>query len=425
MPRTDRAVQVGTDRAAQVGADRAAQIGYGLYAAHLFAVFGIALSNVLLALTLLSTPWTVRRRPGELAPAAPLFVALGLYVLLLAGAVVASYEPRVSLRGLTEIFNLATLFLAPLLVRGEKAVRRLVDGLLVVAGVSACVGLAQYLFGYGDLDRRIRGTFSHYMTFAGFLLICDLLLIAAMTYSRRYRSVWRWVALVAINLALLGSYTRGAWVALTVTLTVLLLVRAPRLLWAYVPAAVLFILLAPVPLLQRATSIVDLRDSSNYDRLCMASAGLTMVAERPLFGIGPQLVKHRYAIYRPGTAPRYQIPHLHNNFLQLAAERGLPALASYLAMTLVSAGLAWRRFVREGGRQGPRADLWAGVLLALFAFNVAGLFEYNWGDTEVQRPLLFVLALPFCLVAGNAAGDMAGNASDPASDRARGEAESR
>ena len=40
------------------------------------------------------------------------------------------------------------------------------------------------------------------------------------------------------------------------------------------------------------------------------------------------------------------------------------------------------------------------MILALFAFNVAGLFENNWGDTEVQRPVLFLLALPFCLAAG-------------------------
>ncbi len=35
---------------------------------------------------------------------------------------------------------------------------------------------------------------------------------------------------------------------------------------------------------------------------------------------------------------------------------------------------AWRRLRREGGIRGPRADLHLGVLLALVAFNVAGLF---------------------------------------------------
>jgi len=379
---------------------RAGRAAFWLYAAHLYTVFGIALSNILLGLTLLVTPWALRRRPVDRAALAPLWVPLGVYILTLFGAIAASFEPRVSARSATEVFNLATLYLAPLLARGERNVRRLVDGVLLVAGLSACTGLAQYLFGYGDIDRRIRGTFSHYMTFSGFLLICDLLLIASMVWSDRHRQVWRWVALAAINAALVGSYTRGAWVALGCALTALLLARAPRLLLAYVPAALLFIVLAPVPLLTRAASIVDVRDSSNYDRLCMASAGLTMIADRPLFGLGPEQVQRRYSLYRPPTAPRFRVPHLHNNFLQLAAERGVPALLAFLALIAASFTVSWRSFVREGGRTGPRADLHAGVMLALFGFCVAGLFEYNWGDTEVQRPLLFVLALPFCLRAG-------------------------
>jgi O-antigen ligase len=189
-------------------------------------------------------------------------------------------------------------------------------------------------------------------------------------------------------------------VALALSLTVMIAFRVPRLLAAYVPAAVLFIALAPVPILHRVVSIADLRDASNYDRLCMLEAGFTMVRQRPVFGVGLDLVKRYYPIYRAPAAPRYEVPHLHNSMLQLAAERGLPALASYVAMTLVAAVAAWRWFVREGGRRGPRADLYVGMILALLAFNLAGLFENNWGDTEVQRPVLFLLALPFCLHAG-------------------------
>ena len=100
----------------------------------------------------------------------------------------------------------------------------------------------------------------------------------------------------------------------------------------------------------------------------------------------------------PGhLAPRFEVPHLHNSWLQIAAEQGLPSLAAYLALTVASAAVAWRAFVREGGHRGPRADLHVGVLVALLAFNLAGLFENNWGDTEVQQPILFVLAIPFCL----------------------------
>jgi O-antigen ligase len=319
---------------------------------------------------------------------------------------VASYDPRTSVKSLSELFTLAALPLAPLLVRGEDRVRRLVDGLIAVAALLACAGLAQYLIGYGDINNRIRGPFSHYMTFSGVLLIADLLLIATLVTSgssERRRSLWRWAALAVINVALLGSLTRSAWVALGVALTVLAVARAPRLLLAWLPLGVLFVILAPVPLVHRALSIVDLRDTSNYDRLCMVEAGITMIADRPLFGLGPELAERWYPIYRSPTAPRYNVPHLHNNLLQLAAERGLPALAAYLALTAAALGAAWRGYRREGAG-GPRADLYLGVMLALLAFNVAGLFEHNWGDTEVQRPALLLLALPFCLRAGRAGG---------------------
>lgn len=392
-------------------ADRVDRWALLLYGGHLFTLFGLALSNVFTGLAVLATPWALRRRRSLAPPpdAWPLLTALGLYVLLLGAAIAASSDPGASLRAGGEVFTLATLVLGLYLVRGERPARWLVDGLTVVAGLVATAGLVQLFGDYGAIDRRIRGPFSHWMTFSGFLLLCDLLLVARLVcgtraaipagarWWRRGLSHWRWAALAAINLALLGSLTRSAWVALIVALTVLVLLRAPRWLAAYPPAAIVFALLAPAPVLARVVSIADLRDPSNYDRLCMVEAGLRMVAERPLFGIGPGQVKERYAIYRPPSGRRLWVPHLHNSFLELAAERGLPALAAYLAMMAASLAGAWRGFAREGRFAGPRADLYLGAFLALIALNVAGLFEHNWGDTEVQRLALFVLVLPFCL----------------------------
>ncbi len=146
----------------------------------------------------------------------------------------------------------------------------------------------------------------------------------------------------------------------------------------------------------RISSIGDLRDPSNYDRVCMLEAGLFMIDEHPLFGLGPGMVRERYPIYRHPTAPRYAVAHLHNSFVQLAAERGLLSLAAYAWLMAVSFIWAWRRFRRNGGVLGPEADLDLGALMVLVGFNVAGLFEANWRDTEVQRLVLFVLAMPFC-----------------------------
>jgi O-antigen ligase len=242
------------------------------------------------------------------------------------------------------------------------------------------------------------------MTFSGFLLICDLLLFASLLFGwRRLRRrgawalIWRLGALLTVNAALLGSLTRSAWLGVAVGGLLLVALRARRALAAVPVAAVVFVLLAPVPLLHRVLSTADLSDPSNYDRLAMAEAGGRMIAERPWTGQGPDLVVERYPIYRPPSAVRYWVPHLHDNLLQLGAERGLPAVAAFLLLAAVPLVAAWRLYRREGRLAGPRADLLLGAVAALVAFHVAGLFEYNWGDTEVQRLALFVMALPFCL----------------------------
>lgn len=376
-------------------------MGFWLYAFHLFTVFGIALSNALLVASILGSPLLVRWRSPEvrrrLRRSAPLLGLLALYCLLVVLSILFSDAPDISSKGFSELFNATTLVLGLALLRGERDVRRVTDGLVIVGGVVAVAGLAQVLGDYGDLDHRIRGPFSHYMTFAGFLLVCDLLLVSSLLSPERRRQLWRWGVLVAINVALLGSLTRSAWVGVALAVTLLILVRAPKLLWAYVPVAVLIVLIAPVPVLQRIGSISDLSDRSNYDRLCMARAGLSMIAEHPVLGLGPEMVEERYPLYRPPSAPRYQVPHLHNSFLQIAAEKGVPALLAYLGMVGLALARGWRRYRREGGRHGPRADLLLGLMVALVAFNLAGLFEHNWGDTEVQRPVLFLMAAPFCL----------------------------
>src|SRR6185503_20401739 len=111
--------------------------------------------------------------------------------------------------------------------------------------------------------------------------------------------------------------------------------------------------------------IFDLRDESNYDRLCMIDAGLRMVAERPLLGLGPGVVESRYPLYRHPTAPRDRRPHLHDAYLQLAAEYGVLALIAFVAILAASLRQTLVNYRRDGGASGPRVDLHLGVAAAL------------------------------------------------------------
>ncbi len=378
------------------GAFGTSGLGAFFYAGHLLTIWGIALSNLGLALAVL---WSFRHR-GRLSwrPAAAVFLPLQLYVAFLLAAILTSTMPSVSVRELSELFTLCALPLGWTLVRGEKGVRLLYGLLIVMTVLLGLYGIGQYLFtDYGSLDKRIVGPFSHYQTYSGILLIGTLLLLARMAGGGGWRRPLDWLALVVLSLAILLTLTRGTWVAVLFGLTLVLLMRTRRLFVAYLAAllvgGVLFATQAPASWTERARSIVDLRDESNYDRLCMAWAGFHMISERPLFGIGPRMVDERYPIYRHPTAPRPQVAHLHNTFLNLAAEVGLLALAAYLWMMWVVLRFAWRGYQRRAST----SDLYLGVILVVAGFNVAGIFEANWRDTEVQRLVLFLMAVPWCL----------------------------
>jgi O-antigen ligase len=134
----------------------------------------------------------------------------------------------------------------------------------------------------------------------------------------------------------------------------------------------------------------DLNDPTNRDRVAMLQAGTAMIADAPLTGVGPDMVGKVYPAYRvPGAVQRTN-PHLHNVPMQIAAERGLPALGLWLwfigTLTWGLWGLVRRR------RQMALAATAASALVAMLA---AGLFEYNFGDSEFLMLFLVMVSLPF------------------------------
>jgi len=380
--------------------------GFWLYTLHLVTVWGLALSNALQGLTILWTAIRWRRiRPDfqelRAAEADKILKPFVFYLLVFIASVITSYHFRQSLWDLRGLIGLTTLPLAMILVRGERQVRLVYDLLIWTTAGMALYGILQYIFtNYGGLQQRIPGPFGHYMTYSGVLLLGGCLAIARLMTGSRQRRLLDWLMLVMILVALGLTLTRNVWLAAFVVLTIAFFIRFRRWLWAYAGAVVLVFALAASLAPQhwsRIASMVSLEDVSNYDRICMAEAGLHMISDRPLFGIGPGMVQEYYPIYRHTTAHRTDVKHLHNTVLHLGAERGLLSVVAYVWLMVAAYLLAYRGHRDDGGLRGGRADLYLGVLLSLVALNIAGVFEANWRDTEIQRWALFLLAVPVCL----------------------------
>jgi O-antigen ligase len=257
--------------------------------------------------------------------------------------------------------------------------------------VSALYGLWQFRIGdLSDLDHRIHGFVGHYMTYSGLLMGVGLLALAGLLFSAP-RSRRRWFFLLSfllIEATLVLSLTRSAWIGTLVAGLLLLFLKDARLLLAAPLVAAVTALVLPGNVERRIASLVQ-PDTSGWDRVYMVEAGLRIIRNHPLLGVGPEMVSEVYPIYVESDARRHDNPHLHNNLVQVAAERGLPALAAFIGFLAASFVLAIREV-----RRNRNPALAAGALAVLVSGAVAGLFEYNFGDSEYQMLFLFAASIP-------------------------------
>jgi O-antigen ligase len=247
---------------------------------------------------------------------------------------------------------------------------------------------------------RAKGFFSIYMTLGGSLLIVLSLILATFAAGAR---AWRRPQLATGGLAALAlalTYVRSAWLGLGVVVLVLAgLTRRWAVLLVLLAAALLAVAV-PSPLQTRVLSITDRADPSATERIYFWAAGAHMVRDAPLLGLGPGGVKQRYPEYRDPAARRPGTGHLHNNFVQIAAERGLLGLAAWLAIWITFFVRAGRIYAALPAARADDRALVAGSLAAVAGFLVAGLFEYNFGDSEVIGLLWVVMAFPFVVECG-------------------------
>jgi O-antigen ligase len=288
--------------------------------------------------------------------------------------------------------QLVLLLIVPVvyrLARGDRAVT-LTTVIITVGAISAVLGIVQYgILHYDNLGRRPQGALTHYMTYSGLLMLVAGTAAARLIYRTADR-VWPALVMPALLVALALTFTRSAWVGACAAIAVLLVIKDRRLLAALPIGLAIFIAIAPVRITDRAWSMFDLNDPTNRDRLAMLRSGAQMVRDHPLTGVGPNMIKELYPQYRDSLAVQPLNVHLHNVPMQIAAERGLPALAIWIWFVVTVSSDMLRLL-----RRSRHPSLAAGGLAAIVAMIGAGLFEYNFGDSEFLMLLLVLVTLPY------------------------------
>lgn len=233
--------------------------------------------------------------------------------------------------------------------------QRFVQWVIHVAALSAIIPLllgfyqliSQSGLSFGGLDNRIYGTFGHPNVLGFYLvMVLGVSIIKYLSEPKGQRSLLYPIIIWSGLLALLFTYTRGAWLGLGVVLIVLGIMRYRKPL--IISAALLCFLIVfgqlinsvlissaninlnENPLISRFTVRSEEADSINW-RYEVLQTMLPEVSAHPWLGVG---IGNFVTLRQLGDIGLFEDPEAHNDYLRLAIEIGLPGLLLYIGFLL-------------------------------------------------------------------------------------------
>jgi putative inorganic carbon (HCO3(-)) transporter len=324
----------------------------------------------------------------------PLVVLFGwtLLAILFSGHIAQGWE------GIRKFYLFLMLLLTASTVRTRGQARALVWGVAASTTLSAFWSLEQFSRKYQAAQaagadfrlsytagERITGFMSHWMTLSGEEMIVLLLIAGLLLFGQKQPA--RWLLLVCgavIATSLAAGYTRSMWLGTGLGAGYLIWHRDRRWLIVLPLAGVLVLALNPAGIGGRIVSIwrpAGDVDSNRFRVICRRTA-VEMIRAHPWFGVGPGQVRPQFLQYIPADVARPLPPgayiHMHNTYLQFAAERGIPALAALLWLLGRMLADLLRMARKRPADWVPKAAI--AVTIAVLA---AGWYEHNLGNGEV------------------------------------------
>ena len=345
---------------------------------------------------------------------------LGLFLIWTLIALAFSPDPGYGMAQVRKMFVFLVLLVLYSTVRNLAEAKWLALAWMLVGTATAGRGVVQfardvagaqaahkdfYLFYIAD---RIRGFMSHWMTFSGQEMYVLLLLMAFLLFAPDVKKrLWLWLPCASVvGLALILSETRSIWGASLVAGFYLLWYWKKWAALAMPVVLALGLLVAPAAIKERARSIFHPQGQtdSNQHRLICRRTGYQMIKAHPLVGVGPDEIQ-KPAVFFAYLPKDIQKPlpdgyygHLHNIYIQYAAERGIPA-AVFITCALLMALVDFRRALGTlpPGRSDARFFLHAAIA-CIMGTMVSGWWEYNLNDTEVLTMFLAVMCVGYLAV---------------------------
>ncbi len=261
------------------------------------------------------------------------------------------------------------------------------------------------------------GLFSHHLTFGGvYLLICSL--GSPLIFCKKIPAAKRIILLLFSFISLLAvifSFGRSSWLGILLSFSIMSLFILGRKRAFYLSIGLVIILtglfysdLTIDSKFLKSSSlgrrISSLSLAANKDRLLMWRAGVEIIKDNPIFGLGPNRGDEMVPYYKKVAATeKHKFQHhpkigLHNIYLQTWVDFGLAGLVGYLLIWLSLLIAICRKLILEGFSHSVGNTLLLGLLGGFSGSMLAGFFENNFRDGEVQATILTFMGLALILL---------------------------
>jgi len=258
--------------------------------------------------------------------------------------------------------------------------------LLLTAGlIVALVGVYQYFFSstptpaawldtdiYTNVHTRVFSTLYNPNVLGSYLVLIIALTLGSLATAKGEKRFFLYTVLVAAYLCLLFTFSRGAWLAMLISVSALFFFYPKKRI---ILLLLLIVFLVSLPEYKTIVSRLNWEllheDSSSSYRWLIWQGAIKIIEKNWLLGVGLGNFSSALAHYLPVES--FQVLHAHNTYLHILAETGIVgffASAVFYGYTFYKA-----YYIHASSANQEIANLSLGILVALLGLLVHGMVD--------------------------------------------------
>lgn len=258
---------------------------------------------------------------------------------------------------------------------------------------------------------RSMGFYGHFTTYSEVLqLVASLILgfFIALPNKRSKHGLLLAAAFALTVVAIFFSATRASEAGLLVSAFAIVFAGASRRTFLILTAVAIPTAIVGLLVIQQIRNVgfYDTKDASTTWRQTVYREGVNLAtanARHMLVGVGMDSIKRYAAEWHLFDDGRLPAGHFHSTPLQIAVERGIPALLLWFGLVWAYGRSLWRSVKENQGDKWAEKGVILGALGGLAGFMTAGMVHYNLGDGEVAMVFYLLMGLSVYLAVENRA----------------------